>query len=125
MRILVLIGIAIVTVVSGGCVSKRPAPQLAGVFKNNEGRHMLLQRDGYIFDSEGGIAGAHLHFIGVACPERKHPEKIFVVTPSSGSSQWMGVTLLFSPDFQSFDVFECSAAENLGEAPKDRYERVY
>ena len=86
---------------------------------------MLIEPEGHIYESEGSVAGAALHFVGIASAERKNTRKLFVNTPSASTRRWMGVTLLFNADFTVFDVFEYEPRSQSTKGPQDKYERVY
>jgi hypothetical protein len=125
MRTLISIALAVLTVALAGCASARPSREVSGVFKNKEGRHVLLDPEGHIYESKGSVAGAALHFVGIASAQRKNAKKILVTTPSVSTRRWMGVTLLFNADFTRFDVFEYEPRSEPTKGPQDTYERVY
>ena len=125
MRILISIALAVVTVALTGCVGTRPPREASGVFENKEGRHVLFEPEGHLYESESSVAGAALHFIGSASARRNDPRKMFVVTPSVSTRRWMGVTLLFNGDFTRFDVFEYEPRSEPTKGPQDTYERAY
>ena len=125
MRTFFSITLAVLTVAVTGCVGIRPTCEAAGVFKNKEGRRVLIEPEGHIYESEGSVAGAALHFVGIASAERKNTRKLFVNTPSASTRRWMGVTLLFNADFTGFDVFEYEPRSQSTKGPQDTYERVY
>jgi len=125
MRTLISIALAVVTVALVGCVGTRPTREAAGVFKNKDGRHVFLEPEGHVYESQGSVARAALHFVGIATEQRKDPRKIFVTTPSVSTPRWMGVTILFNADFTRFDVFEYEPRSQPTKGPQDTYERVY
>ena len=125
MRTPISIFLTVLVVALCGCVAPRPDVKTAGVFKSKEGRHVLLTPDGKLYKSESAVAGDRLSFIGILSSSRKKPHEVFVTTPSSGTWEWMGVTLVFSQDFTKFDVFGYELRVKPTKRPQSSYERIY
>lgn len=125
MRTVISIIVAVLVIPLSGCISARPNAKAAGVFKSKEGQHVLLTPDGKLYESESAVAGDRLSFIGILSSKRKQPREVFVTTPSSGTPEWMGATLVFSQDFSRFDVFGYEPRVKPTKPPRSSYERVY
>ena len=125
MRALISIFSVVLVTMLTGCVSARPSPKAVGVFKSEQGSHVLLTPEGHFYESESRVAGERLRFIGIASAKRKQPHTVFITTPSAGVLKWMGATLVFSEDFSRFDVFGYEPRSEPTKPPQSSYERVF
>ena len=128
MRALISVTSIALAIMLTGCISARPSqpsPKTVGVFKNEEGRQVMLTPKGEFYASRGGVAGDHLRFIGIVSVDREQPQTVYITTPSAGVPEWMGATLVFNQDFSRFDVFGYEPLPERTKPPQSSFERVH